>query len=83
MSTARHKNVTLSLPESLMRRFKVFAAEKDKSMTALMTELIEQAMDSESARQAAARRFLNRARNAPALGTGGKITWKREDLYDR
>lgn len=83
MSAVKTKNVTLSLPETLMRRFKVFAAEKDKSMSALMAELLENAIDSDSARQAAARRFLNRARNAPALGTGGKITWKREDLYDR
>lgn len=83
MSTVKHKNVTLSLPEPLMRRFKVFAAEKDKSMTALMTELLEQAMDSESAREKARRRFMNRIRNAPALGTNGRITWTRDELYDR
>jgi hypothetical protein len=83
VSAVKTKNVTLSLPEPLMRRFKVFAAEKDKSMSALMAELLETAIDSDSAHQAAARRFLNRARNAPNLGTGGKITWKREDLDDR
>lgn len=71
------------MPEPLMRRFKVFAAEKDKSMTALMTELIEQAMDSESARERARRRFMDRIRNAPALGTNGRITWTRDELYER
>lgn len=83
MSTVKHRNVTLSLPEPLMRRFKVFAAEKDKSMTALMAELIEQAMGQESAHEKARRRFLARIRNAPALGTNGRITWTREELHER
>ena len=85
MSTVKHKNVTLSLPEPLMRRFKVFAAEKDKSMTALMTELIEQAMDagSQSQHEKAMRRLINRMRNSPDRGTGGVFNWTRDELHER
>ncbi len=83
VSTVKHKNVTLSLPEPLMRRFKVFAAGKEKSMTALMAELIEQAIGEESAHEKARRRFLRRIQNAPALGTQGRITWTRDELHER
>jgi len=35
-----HKNVTLSLPEDLLRRFRVYAALRNESMSRLMTEAI-------------------------------------------
>ena len=42
-----HRNVTLSLPETLLRRFRVHAAERNQSMIALMTEAIR-SLDVES-----------------------------------
>lgn len=38
------RNVTLSLPEDLVRRAKVFAAERDTSMSAVVAELLTQAV---------------------------------------
>jgi predicted transcriptional regulator len=77
------QNVTLSLPEPLLRRFRVYAAERNKSMTALMTEAIRKMVDEESSREAATRRILERIRNAPDWGTGGKITWTRDEIWER
>ena len=88
MSTAvhdkvEHKNVTLSLPAPLLRRFRVYAASRNLSMSHLMADAIEKMIDAEGERQAAIRRSLEQMRNAPSLGTGGKITWTREELYER
>ena len=81
MST--HKNVTLSLPDSLLRRFRIYAARHDRSMTSVMTEAIRKLVDEDQRMEAANRRFLERIRNAPDRGTKGRITWTREELHER
>lgn len=77
------KNVTLSLPEALLRRFRVYAASQDQSMTSLMTEAIRDMLDREDRNAKAKRRFLERIRNAPDRGTGGVIRWTRDELHER
>jgi plasmid stability protein len=42
-----NRNVTLSLPDALFRRAKVFAAEHDTSVSALVTDLLETRVDVE------------------------------------
>jgi hypothetical protein len=78
---AGHKNVTLSLPEPLLRKFRVYAATQNKSMNSLMTEAIARMVDDDYEERR--RLLIEGMRNAGDLGTGGKISWKREDLYDR
>ena len=65
----QHKNVTLSLPESLLRRFRVYAAARNQSMTSLMTEAIRTLIEQDEQSEKAKRRFLDRIRNAPDRGT--------------
>jgi metal-responsive CopG/Arc/MetJ family transcriptional regulator len=76
-------NVTLSLPESLLRRFRVFAAERDQSMSSLMTSAIRNMIEQEAQTQKAKRRFLERMRNAPDRGTKGRFQWTRDELHER
>jgi predicted transcriptional regulator len=76
-------NVTLSLPDGLLRRFRVFAAERNQSMSSLMTWAISEMIEQESQTQRAKRRFLERIRNAPDRGTKGKIQWTRDELHER
>ena len=78
-----HKNVTLSLPESLLRRFRIYAASRNQSMTSLMTEAIRTLIEQDEQSAKAKRRFLDRIQNAPDRGTGGKISWTREELHER
>jgi hypothetical protein len=78
-----HKNVTLSLPEALLKRFRVYAAERNQSMTQLMAEAIQVLMNQEKRGVGAKRRFLDRIHNAPDRGTKGKIRWSREELHER
>jgi len=78
-----HKNVTLSLPEPLLRRFRVYAASREQSMTGLMTEAIRSLMERDEQTARAKERFLNRVRSAPDLGTHGVIRWSRDEMHER
>lgn len=77
------QNVTLSLPEPLLRRFRVYAAARNKSMTQLMTDAIRELLEQEERDSKAKRRFLDRIRNAPDRGTKGKVAWTRDQLHER
>jgi hypothetical protein len=83
VKTRTHRNVTLSLPETVLQRFKVFAASKNQSMSSLMVQAMNKMIAQEPEREAAGRRFIERMRNAPDLGTGGKITWTRDEIHER
>jgi hypothetical protein len=80
---SNHKNVTLSLPEPLLRRFRVYAAERGESMTSLMAQAIQKMIAEDQQNAKAKRRFLERIRNAPDRGTHGVIRWTREELHER
>ncbi len=79
----KQKNVTLSLPESLLRRFRIYAAAQNRSMTSLMADAIRRLIDQDNGAAKAKSRFISRIRNAPDRGTGGRIRWTREDLHER
>ena len=83
MKDGPHKNVTLSLPEPLLRRFRIHAASRNQSMTSLMAEGIRQMLDQERDSEKTKRRLLRRMRNAPGRGAGGRLTWTREELHER
>ncbi len=83
MKRAVNKNVTLSLPEPLLRQFRKYAVSRNQSMSKLMAEAIRRMMDQESRLSDAERRMLDRMRNAQNLGTGGVISWTRDELYER
>jgi hypothetical protein len=67
----------------LLRRFRVYAAERNQSMTRLMEDTISHLLEEEGLRSRAGQRFLDRIRNAPARGTQGKIRWTRDQLHER
>jgi hypothetical protein len=78
-----HKNVTLSLPEPLLRKFKVYAASRNRSMTNLVAEAINKLISQDDRTEKARRDFLESIRNAPDRGTKGRITWTRDELHER
>jgi predicted transcriptional regulator len=83
VKTATHKNVTLNLPEPLVRRLREYAASRNQSMTKVMAEAISKMMEQDSASAKADRRFLRRIRNASDRGTAKVISWTREELHGR
>jgi predicted transcriptional regulator len=76
-------NVTLSLPDALLRKFRIYAATRNQSMTSLAAQAIRDLMERDQQTAAARRRFLARIRNAPDRGTGGAIRWTRDELHER
>ena len=80
---AENQNITLSVPRELLRRVKRVAADRDTSVSALMTEALGRVADENRRYSAARKRALAALRSRRSLGTGGRRTWSREDLHDR
>ena len=80
---AETKNVTLTLPEPLLRRFRVLAASRNTSMTSLMTEAVKKMVDEDGEYERARKSFMDGIRNAPDRGLRGKIPWTRDELHER
>ena len=77
-------NITLSLPEDLVKLVRKIAVDRDTTLTGLVREYL-----AELARQEAAAGRKRREREALERSFEqfqfrvGKKTWKREDLYER
>jgi predicted transcriptional regulator len=78
-----NQNVTLSLPRDLLRRVKRLAADRDTSVSALMTEALSRLADEDRRYSAARKRALAAMKSARSLGTRGRRTWTRDQLHER
>jgi hypothetical protein len=76
------RNITLSMPEELVRRAKVLAAQRDTSVSGLVARLLEQLVgDVRDYDDVAAQE-----RRVMQEGIGlrvGEITWSRDDVHER
>lgn len=77
------QNVTLSLPKSLLRKAKVIAASKEKSLSELLREAIEEKVMEDAGYKKARKRQLRLLKMGLDLGTEGRIKISREELYVR
>lgn len=76
------RNVTFSLPIDLMRQAKIYAAEHDTTVNAIVRELLQEKMTAEARAKAATERFLQLAARGPYSPVDpGSI--RREELYER
>jgi hypothetical protein len=79
----RSRNLTVNLPEPLLLALRVCAATRNQSMTSIVKEAIERTVEEGDEAGQAAKRLIERMRNSPDRGIGGKITWTRDDLHER
>ena len=77
------QNITLSLPRALLKRVKRLAADRETSVSALMTEALTRVVGEESRYAAAQKRLIQAMRSARSLGTHGRSTWTRDELHER
>lgn len=77
------QNVTLAIPKSLLRKAKVVAAERQTSLSALLTQLLATLVEQEDQYEQARQRSLALLEQGFELGTQGKITWSRDELHER
>lgn len=76
-----NRNLTLSLPEELVRRAKIHAAEHDSTVNAFVRELLQEVLSRDSRVRAAAARFLSLAGNPASPVDPASI--RRDELYER
>lgn len=77
------QNVTLSLPKSLLKKAKVMAAKREKSLSELMREAIEDKVKEDTGYKKARERQLRLLKMGLNLGTKGNLTFSREELHAR
>ena len=77
------QNITLRLPRELLKRAKRLAADRDTSVSALMTEALGRLTDEDRRYSAARKRGMAALRSPRPLGTGGGRTWSRDELHER
>lgn len=75
--------VTFSLPARVLQRFKVFTAARETTISMALSERMRGKPRRRGSAEDAERRFLERIRNAPGRGIGGRITWSRDELHER
>ena len=80
---ADRQNITLRLPKELLKRVKRVAADRDTSVSALMTEALDRLADEDRRYSVARKRALAALQSARSLGTRGQRTWSRDELHER
>jgi hypothetical protein len=80
---AGDQNITLSVPRALLKRVKRVAADRETSVSALMTEALGRLADEDRRYSAARKRALAALKSAPSLGTRGRLSWTRDELHER
>ncbi|MEE3852500.1 DUF6364 family protein [Gordonia sp. LSe1-13] len=76
-----NRNITLSLPEELVRKAKIIAAERDTSVSALVAELVEHLTGGSEGYDAAWGREVSRM--ADGAFEVGDVAWDRDELHSR
>ena len=75
------QNITLAIEKEILRKAKLIAAQNDTSISKMLSDQLKVMIDKEEQYQASKRRALHALKKGFHLG--GKITWRREDLYER
>jgi len=76
-----NRNITLSMPDELVRGAKVLAATRDTSVSALVADLLRQVVGDIQDYDTAWR--AEEAVMDEGVLEVGKITWSRDDLHTR
>jgi hypothetical protein len=75
------QNITLSIEKELIKKGKIIAARKDISVSKMMGNLLRDVVYQHDRYEASKRNAISIMRKG--LHLGGRINWKREDLYER
>lgn len=76
-------DITLSLPEDLLKQARIIAAKRDTSVSRMIADTLKEIVEHETGYERARQRNTERLEKGFYLGTGGKVNWARDDLHDR
>jgi hypothetical protein len=77
------QNITLAVPKRILRRIKILAVQRNSSVSALLTGMLENLVSAEDAYARARRRHLASLKRGSNLGTGGRARWSRDQVHER
>lgn len=77
------QNITLSVSRDVLRRVKRIAADREVSVSSLMTAALDRIADEDERYEAARKRWAVALKRAGSLGTEGRRTWSRDELHER
>ena len=75
--------MTVALPEDLLKRLKIIAAQQETSLSAMLARTLQQLADQEEGYTAARRGMLEDMRRGYRLGTHGRAAWSRDEIHER
>ena len=78
-----NQNITLSLPEEDLREARVLAARRGTSVSQLLAVVLRETVERETGYDTAKERSVALLHEGMDLGTGGRVTWSRDDLHER
>lgn len=76
-------NVTISLPEDLLREARHMAVDQGVSLSRFLAMILEERVETVRRRREAWGRQRRLLEKGTDLGTGGEIGWSRESLHER
>jgi len=79
----KYQNVTIALPEELVRDAKHLAVDRGVSLSRFVATLLEERVEAARRYQHARERQRQTLDRGFALGTNGNIDWRREDIHER
>jgi hypothetical protein len=77
------QNITLSIPKKVLRKIKILAAERQTSVSHLLTETLERLIEGETGYTAARQRQVEWLERGFNLGLGTNKPGDREELHER
>ena len=77
------QNVTLSLPKALLKKAKTLAIMKDRSLSELLRETLEEKVKEEGGYQRARRKQIAFMERGADLGNKDPISISRDELHER
>ena len=76
-------NVTISLPDDLLREARHLAVDEGLSLSRFVARSLEQKVEALHGYRAARERQVRLLREGHSLGTAGSTPWTRDALHDR
>jgi len=75
------QNITVSIEKEFIKKGKILAARRDSSISGMLADMLKSIISHADHYEAAKRHALQVLEEG--LHLGGRITWTREDLYER
>ena len=78
-----NQNITLSIRKDILQKVKILAVKQRTSVSALMTNLLEEIVARDEGYQTAQQKYSRLLQQDRDLGTKGVIDWSRDELHAR